>query len=327
MRQVGAYIGPFESWLPASKRAAIALSIDDVHPGRSRDAYEAGGDLERGALGHLAWLLERHPRLRATLFVTPDWREISPRPTRRLLARIPLIRDRFYLAPVLPKGTMRLDRHRRFARYLRDLPRTEIALHGLHHVHRGLRIPVEFQGQNREGCRAMLRQGLEIFERAALPHVRGVAPPGWSLSAALAGACADLGFDFVASARDLETSVSRNAETSGSGIRGAPLIQPGELEAGLVHFTTNFQATSGLDRALSILDHGGLLAIKAHIVKNAFGHIALDGLDEAYRDYLDGVLGEIGGRYGEELWWTSFGEIAARLRAARAPSLAASPGV
>jgi hypothetical protein len=54
----------------------------------------------------------------------------------------------------------------------------------------------------------------------------------------------------------------------------------------------------------------GLLAIKAHIVKNACGHIALDGLDELYRNYLDLVFSELERRYGESLWWTSMAEIA-----------------
>ena len=55
----------------------------------------------------------------------------------------------------------------------------------------------------------------------------------------------------------------------------------------------------------------GLLAIKAHIVKNACGHIALDGMDELYRNYLDLMLSELERRYGDSLWWTSMAEIAA----------------
>ena len=34
-------------WLPPGRSAAVCLSIDDIHPGRSGDHYEAGGDLER----------------------------------------------------------------------------------------------------------------------------------------------------------------------------------------------------------------------------------------------------------------------------------------
>ena len=79
-------IPPVPDWLPRGKRAAVCFSIDDMHPGKKTDYYEAGGDLDRGQLGHLCWLLERHPQLRATLFTTADWREISPVPTRTVVS-------------------------------------------------------------------------------------------------------------------------------------------------------------------------------------------------------------------------------------------------
>jgi hypothetical protein len=138
---------PRLAWLPPGKTCAVCFSIDDVHPGKSTDCYEAGGDLGKGALGHVEWLLERHPRLRVTLFTTPDWREMSPMPTRKLLARVPYVRDRVYLMKVRRRGEMRLDRHPEFVAYLRGLPRTEIGVHGLHHIHPGRTVFVEFQNQ------------------------------------------------------------------------------------------------------------------------------------------------------------------------------------
>src|SRR3989442_6339508 len=93
---------------PPGKCGAVVFTIDDVHPGRSTDAYEAGGDLDKGALGHVQGLLARHPQLRITLFVTADWREISPAPTRKVLAKVPWLRDRLMLARTRPAGTMRI---------------------------------------------------------------------------------------------------------------------------------------------------------------------------------------------------------------------------
>src|SRR5436190_16149578 len=110
-----------QHWLPPGKHAAICFSIDDLHPAKSSDYYEAGGDLGAGALAHLEWLLERHPQLRVTLFVTADWMEISPAPTRRRLMAIPYVRDHMYLAGHWRAGTMRLDRHPEFVRYLKNL--------------------------------------------------------------------------------------------------------------------------------------------------------------------------------------------------------------
>jgi hypothetical protein len=293
-------------WLPPGKRAGVVLTVDDVHPGRSTDPYEAGGDLGAGALGHVEWLLERHPELRVTLFVTPDWREIDGRPTRRLLSHLPVLRDRCYLTRIHPAGTMRLDRHPAFVQYICGLARTDVAMHGLHHVHRGPRVVLEFQEQSAEHCEAMLLQGLAVFERAGIRVVKGMAPPGWEFPEGLRLAMSRLRFDFVAAARDLVTPVSPTAKTAMSGLRGMSLIYPELLTDGhLVHITSNFQATSDVGRALQIVENGGLLAIKAHITR-----FQLDRMDEVYRNYLDGLLCLIERRYGESIWWTTMREVA-----------------
>jgi len=311
-------------WLPAGKRAAVCFSVDDVHPGTSNDAYEAGGDLERGQLGHVAWLLKRHGELRVTLFVTADWRQISPFPTRRLLARIPALRDRFYLSRILPRGTMRLARHREFVNYLNSLQRVEVGLHGLHHVRRGPESPAEFRNCGFEECRSLVEEMLAAFAEAGLKYVRGLNPPAWDLSNDLATAAVACGLEFVASARDIQTAISPDATTNMSGLKGVSLIYPALIcDERLIHFTSNFQATSEIDRAFEIIGHGGLLAIKAHIIKNANGHIALDGLDLLYRNYLDVLFSKLRDEYGDSLWWTSMGEICRR-RFAKLPGTNAS---
>src|SRR6266699_3211531 len=243
------------TWLPAGKRAAVCFSVDDVHPATSRDEFDAGGDLGRGALGRLERLLERNPRLRVTLFVTPDWRLQRLVPTRGWLTRIPLLRERIHWAPLAPEGRFRVDRHPEFVSYLNALPRAECAVHGLNHAHVGPRMAVEFQEQSRGECRAMLEEGRRIFAAAGLRHVQGFAPPAWNAPPALCQALSDADFRFITSARDLDTAVTGEARTAGSGLRGASLIQPTFIRctpeenptgatassAGLVHFTTNFQ--------------------------------------------------------------------------------------
>ena len=341
-------------WLPADKRAAVCFCIDDVHPAGSQDHFDAGGDLGHGALGWAEWLLERHPRLRITLFVTPDWRLRDIARTRRWLARVPLLRERVHWAPLAPKGRFRVDRFPQFVAYLNSLPRTDCAVHGLHHAHVGPRRATEFQEQSRERCRTMVREARRIFEAAGLRHVAGFAAPAWNTPPSLCAALHDTGFRFVASARDLQTPVSRRARTAMSGLRGASLIHPtwidctgdsgsramgaqataaqgsGEQGSGaramgvqatgaqtcrLVHFTTNFQATSTLERARAIVEAGGLLLIKAHIFKSGGGITMLDGLDAAYCRYLDHLWRALDGSYGDSLWWTSMEEVANRCRA------------
>jgi hypothetical protein len=301
-------------WLPPEKLGAVCFSIDDIHPAKSTDAYEAGGDLERGALGHLQWLLERHPKLQVTLFVTADWREISPRPTRKILAAIPHLRDRVYLAKRYPPKTMRLDRHPEFVDYLKQLPRTEIALHGLHHCHPGLRIPVEFQDQSYAEFKTILQQIIGIFHQANLNFVPGICPPSWNAPTALLNAMVDAHLTFLASARDTYTPISSTAMANASGMHQVSLIYPQLIyQDRLVHIASNFHANSPIDRAMAIIENGGLLAIKAHIVNNGMGHISTDRLDEIYRNYLDLVLTFLEDRYGDSLWWTSMGALTARI--------------
>lgn len=302
------------NWLPAGKKAAICFSIDDIHPGRSSDHYEAGGDLGEGVLGHVSWLLERHTKLRATLFTTADWREIGPRPTRKLLAAIPGIRDRVYLTKILPKGTMRVDRHREFVRYLKQLPRTEIALHGLHHCHKGLNIPIEFQEQGCEEFTGLLKEAIAIFRKANIDPEPGICPPGWNAPPALLQAMVDLGLKFVGSARDLTTPVAEKAQTNMHGMRGVSLIYPQWIHGRtLLHITSNFSCTNHIDRAIDIIEAGGLLSIKAHAVKKVFDYVADDGLDLAYRNFLDLLFNALEDRYGDALFWTSMGDISRRV--------------
>jgi peptidoglycan/xylan/chitin deacetylase (PgdA/CDA1 family) len=302
------------NWLPAGKRAAVCFSIDDVHPGKSTDAYEAGGDLGRGALRHLEWLLDRHPDLHATLFVTADWRMKSPRIVRSIVARVPVLRDRAFLTDLLPEGTMRLDRHPEFSRYLRSLPRTDVALHGLHHVRSGNHPAAEYLGASYVECRKSIERCKVIFAGAGLSYSRGICPPCWEYSLDLGRALTDCDIRYVTSARDLTTPVTREALAAMSGLHGVSLCHPEILpDANLIHFTTNFQATSDMKRAFQIVNCGGLLSIKAHVAKNLSGQILLDGLDDNYASYLDRIMCELEDRYGSALWWTSMQEITTRI--------------
>ena len=307
-------------WLPPGKQAAVCFSIDDLHPARAADVFDAGGDLGCGALGRVQRLLERHPRLRITLFVTPDWRRMELVRTRRWATRVPLLRECIHWAPLAPRGRYRIDRFPHFVAYLNALPRTDCAVHGLHHAHRGPRLAMEFQRQSPRKCRAMVREARRIFRCAGLKHVPGFAAPAWNTPPALCAALSEEDFSFVASARDLTTAVTARARTAGSGLTGAALIQPtwvaSQRPAGrrLVHFTTNFQATSPLQRAHEIIEAGGLLLIKAHIFKSGGGITLLDGLDDGYCAYLEQIWQDLERRYGETLWWTSLQEVTNRCR-------------
>jgi len=306
-------LGPIH-WYHRGKSAAVVVSVDDIFPGTSQSAYEAGGDLEKGALGRLLWLLDRHPQLHLTLFVTPDWRRIST-VADRVWRHVPWLRDRMYLARVLPKGTMDLRNHPDFVAFLNAMPRTEVALHGLSHISFGQSVSVEFQHLDREACADTLTEAMRIFEEAGLRHVRGLQPPGWSCGPALQHACRDVGIEWIMSARDVRTPVSKHARTAMSGLNGVSLVFPERIAERLLHISTNFQATSPPERAFEILDAGGILSIKAHITKNVPGHTHLDGVDDVYMNYLDRLFADIEERYQETIDWTTLGQLAASLSA------------
>ena len=270
-------------------------------------------------------LLDRHPELQVTLCATPDWREITPFPTRLLVNRVPVVRDRVHLTRLRPKGAMSLSSHPDFVSYLKGLPQTEVALHGLHHVHPGRTILIEFQKQSVDECREILAEDLAIFEAAGLDRPAGMTPPGWNAPPNLIKAMGDLGFDYLTSARDILTPVARDAKTNMSGLKGVSLIYPELLPNGLVHLSANFQATSERERAFEILEAGGVLSIKSHIVKHAYGHTALDGVDQLYMNYLDLLIETIKGTYGDSIWWPSVAELANRV-SAQAQTSFAGPG-
>ena len=135
-------------------------------------------------------------------------------------------------------------------------------------------------------------------------------PPWLERTPPLLDALVAMDLKFIGSARDINTPISKDAQSNMSGLKNVSLIYPQMIHnKKLAHITSNFQATSSIDRAIEIIENKGLLAIKAHIIKDACGCISYDGLDEVYRTYLDELFTHLDERYGTSLWWTSMGEI------------------
>ena len=308
-------MNPLPRWLPVGATAAVCFSVDDLHPTAGEDG-EAIGSAARRAIDYLEWLLSRHGQLRATLFTTADWRSKAATPARNWRQRMPVVRHFCHAANVLPRGTLRLDRHAEFAAWLRGLRNVDFALHGVHHVRRGPAYLQEFVGRSRRQCKHMILTAQRIMAAAGLQTVAGLAPPAWTAPPELLQAMADLDMLFIASARDLDTPIALDALTRGSGLRDVSLITPQILPFGrLVHIATNFQATSSIDRAIAIIEAGGLLSVKAHLLKRMGSYQALDGLDRAYVEYLDRVFMRLEDEYGDHIWWTTMADIAVHMRA------------
>jgi hypothetical protein len=235
-----------------------------------------------------------------------------------VLSRLPLVANKVYHVDLHEPGRFRVDLFPEFVAYLNRLPRTDIAIHGLHHVHRGPRFAVEFQDQSYEECVGIVHAAATIFTLAGLRFVRGFVPPGWQVTPALTRALDDSGFSFACSARDIRTEIRYGALSRMSGLHGVSLLEPELIGDTLVHLPTNFQATSDFSRAEKIIECNGLLSIKAHIFKEAGGHTMADGLDDAYTHRLTELLTRLETAYGDSLWWASLDEVAERARAADA---------
>jgi hypothetical protein len=304
-----------QAWLPRGKIAAICFSIDDIHPASSQDPYEAGGDMGAGALGRLLRLQKRHPDLKASLSVTPDWRLDRLVPNIGPLRHLPMIRRHVYWVRRHEPGRFRLDRHPAFADWLNKLERCEIVPHGLTHSHTGPRFAVEFQDESQGECRAIVLESLGIFRCAGIRVAPGYVPPAWNAPPPLIRALDELGIEFLSSARDIETPIAAGARTAMSGLQQMSLIYPQVIgPRGLVHITSNFQATSPVERAMAIIEAGGVLHIKAHVFKAAGGRVMLDGFDDLYCNYLDALFSILKARWAEQLWWAHLSEVTKRVR-------------
>lgn len=178
---------------------------------------------------------------------------------------------------------------------------------------------MEYQNESSEECTVSLTRSMQIFRDAGLSFGLGLQPPCWHLPPALADACIQVGLKWVCSSRDIVSDIFDHATAQMSGLHGVSLIHPTWIAGKhLIHITSNFQATSRIERALSIIDAGGVLAIKAHIIKGSGSYIALDGIDPAYCNYLDVLFNELKRRYGDSLLWCTPNELYHQIQYSRA---------
>jgi hypothetical protein len=225
-----------------------------------------------------------------------------------------MFRDKFYLSKVLKKGTMSLENHPEFVSFLNQNKQFEIACHGLHHVHKGLKIPVEFQNQTKQEFQEIVKDMIHIFDKSKIDYVKGICPPGWNAPQQLIEVLQENDFSFLASSRDVKTPISKKAKANMSGLQGVSLLYPELLSNKLIHFPSNMQANNSIDRIFDIIENEGLVSIKGHMIKRILNYVAIDGIDELYVNYLDCIFTEIENRYGDSIWWTTMGEMATYIK-------------
>lgn len=248
------------------------LNLDDIHPEAGADGTDCGGDRDRGVFGLLREMWRHFPRVKVTLFVTPDWMDRRQPLWARALRR----NTRTWLP-----GTFRLDRHKEWCGWLASLPNTEVAVHGLHHfAPRGFHSQ-EFAPLDRVESLRRIHAAGGIFRDAGLRHSLGFRPPGWGVSPGMFEALREAGFQYVATSGDFFAPIRPEATGHGGGVKGLPLLGPGWHE-GLVNVPQNWDiAASPVERGVEIAKMGGLLSAKGHIAPAYDGEPISNGLTHA----------------------------------------------
>jgi peptidoglycan/xylan/chitin deacetylase (PgdA/CDA1 family) len=148
-----------------------------------------------GPLKYCKELIDDFPKIKITLFVTPNWIDL---PNQLFIKR--------QLLKLLGKDytrtwegePFRIDKHPEWCKWLNKQKNFEVCLHGYnHHLNRNPHS-AEFSGMVYEEARRRIKLGLALFRKAGLKHVMGFRPPGWGKSPGLMKALAEEHFKFCA---------------------------------------------------------------------------------------------------------------------------------
>jgi peptidoglycan/xylan/chitin deacetylase (PgdA/CDA1 family) len=315
---------------PHGKQAAFTITVDDIHPEGSSDqeGIDYGGDMDQGNFRFLNTLIERRPYVKITLFVIADWvarpdyvgwkvlsaldpivsrlARVSPRLVRS--TRTMMRRQRSY-----EQGRFRLDlkEHGKWRDWLASKVRTgnfEVVPHGLNHYNpKHENSSMEFVGLSLEESMRRLLEMEQIFESANIPYTRGFRPPGWGATQELLESLQKLGYIFLAGCADFETDILSSSTASGAGLKGEEIVFPSKhAPYSFVTFCANCN-TSAPERAIGIIEAGGLALFQIHIAKTVFGLEAVSG---KFVDVVSRLLDLFERGYAGRIWFASLGEIA-----------------
>lgn len=286
--------GQKEIGWPEGKLAAFNLQFDDASAKDGvSDPYDYGGNPDGALVRSYLRLLEEEPELQVTLFVIPD----------------PTFREKGFYRGVVPDGTWALDRRWAFSAFLKTLPRTEIANHGLHHYQDEVRYFLkarEFEFKTRAECRETIDRSQAIFERAGFLPI-GFKPSGWGIGHnadfGLLEALSDSGFSYVA----LSSPVSglnwdRNRVSN---------IYP-QFVGGLLNIPQNVSLSWALPVILktidAIIERRGVVTIQGHFCEQ--DRWMEDGIGPRMVEKIRDVMAYVKARYSDQIWFAQLADIA-----------------
>jgi peptidoglycan/xylan/chitin deacetylase (PgdA/CDA1 family) len=301
---------------------AIVIGIDDVHPEPSLDGSDCGGDLDRGALGLLENFLQRYRNVKVTLFVTPC-HMFLPQPlgierlhriARSILGDIAdCVFYRFFIRRFEP-NRYDIEKSKAFSLYLASLVKrrqVEIGIHGCFHFHVIPPYSSEFKHLSEQETRRRIRIAVKKLARARISFVKGFAPPGWGVSRSLLKVLAEEGFIYIAGSADFMSPVHVKAVSKEAGLKGVPLIFPSRVFSNLINVPRNWTPhRNDLNRALKIIELGGLLGIHMHVENEYHGTYLGNGITVQNIRRLEKLLDAIESIFGGSVDFLTFSEVA-----------------
>jgi len=281
----------------------LNVNLDDVHPEGSKHIADCGGDMERGVFRYIIRLIDEFPKLKFTLFVTPNWiyKPGSVKPVR-WLKRLMGLKD----YNTWNGEPFRLDKHIEWCEWLNEFVKKgniEIAVHGLYHHNTSFPHSAEFKDLPYEECKKRLIVAEEIFKNAGLIYTKGFRPPGWGISEGLFKALRELDYLYI-SLDPLACGIS-DKELSRFRV---------SVYGGLVNVPQNWDIKRGsITEAMDILKKYGFLSAKGHIQDRYEKDYVGNGLTEKSYENIRNLLLKIE-KEGIKVKFVTLEEVARKFR-------------
>ncbi len=269
------------------RKAIFNLNVDDLHPeqGFSKEQDE-------GNFRYINKLREEFPKLKVTLFVTPNWKYIPPRLYNRYVNYFRTKNKflKYFLGREWNGEPFLLDKHPDWCRWIRRKigKNFEIGVHGLTHSSGVDRS--EFNNLSIDEAKVKIMEAEKIFIRNKIPFKKIFRGPGIDVNSNLVIALSELGYK-AANTIDFWTPIGEN-NYSEKGWR-CNILYPTYL-SNVLNVPANCDAKfTDLERVKEIINYNGLMSFNSHICGKYFRSPIHNALSEEVYQNLRNIIKEI----------------------------------
>lgn len=248
------------------KTVYFNFSLDDIHPQSSKEGDDFGGDKDKGVFRYLLKLIELYPKIKITLFTTPNY--IDKSNNRFIIRNIKRVLGLNY-KNYWKNEPFKLTKHPKWCKWLNSIKNFEIAIHGHnHHNERKGLHQQEFHDLGNEESLRKIEDAEKIFREAGLKLSRGFRPPGWGYSEGMFEALKKLKIDFISLNKKDFPETSTYEVTKYKGLINVPQN---------IDINTKYDI---IEETKKILQKGDFISAKGHISKHCNRDINENGLTE-----------------------------------------------